>query len=31
LDTLGEITVLGVAGVGVFALLKLKAAKERKS
>jgi len=31
LDTLGEITVLGVAGVGVFALLKLKAANERKS
>jgi multicomponent Na+:H+ antiporter subunit A len=29
-DTLGEITVLGVAGVGVFALLKLKAPKAEK-
>jgi multicomponent Na+:H+ antiporter subunit A len=28
LDTLGEITVLAVAGVGVYALLKLRAAKE---
>jgi multicomponent Na+:H+ antiporter subunit A len=31
LDTLGEITVLGVAGAGVFALLKLKATKAEKS
>jgi len=28
LDTLGEITVLGVAGIGVLALLKLRRAKE---
>ena len=28
LDTLGEITVLAVAGIGVFALLKLKTSKE---
>lgn len=28
LDTLGEITVLAVAGVGVYALLKLRAAKQ---
>jgi len=28
LDTLGEITVLGVAGIGVFALLKLRRSKE---
>jgi multicomponent Na+:H+ antiporter subunit A len=28
LDTLGEITVLAVAGVGVFALLKLKSSKD---
>ena len=31
LDTLGEITVLAVAGIGVFALLKLKTANGRKS
>jgi multicomponent Na+:H+ antiporter subunit A len=29
LDTLGEITVLGVAGIGVYALLKLKLGKEK--
>ncbi len=28
LDTLGEITVLGVAAIGVFALLKLRPPKE---
>jgi multicomponent Na+:H+ antiporter subunit A len=28
LDTLGEITVLGVAAIGVFALLKLRPSKE---
>jgi multicomponent Na+:H+ antiporter subunit A len=31
LDTLGEITVLAIAGAGVVALLKLKAAKPEKS
>jgi multicomponent Na+:H+ antiporter subunit A len=31
LDTLGEITVLAIAGVGVLALLKLRPAKENKS
>jgi multicomponent Na+:H+ antiporter subunit A len=31
LDTLGEITVLGVAGIGVYALLKLKLGKENGS
>jgi multicomponent Na+:H+ antiporter subunit A len=31
LDTLGEITVLAVAGVGVYALLKLRLAKDRDS
>jgi multicomponent Na+:H+ antiporter subunit A len=31
LDTLGEITVLAVAGVGVFALLKLRAKREEKA
>jgi multicomponent Na+:H+ antiporter subunit A len=31
LDTLGEITVLVIAGVGVLALLKLRPAKENKS
>ncbi|HSE87303.1 MAG TPA: putative monovalent cation/H+ antiporter subunit A [Candidatus Binatia bacterium] len=31
LDTLGEITVLGVAGIGVYALLKLKLGKEKGS
>jgi multicomponent Na+:H+ antiporter subunit A len=29
LDTLGEITVLGVAGIGVYALLKLRLGKEK--
>jgi multicomponent Na+:H+ antiporter subunit A len=29
LDTLGEITVLAVAGIGVYALLKLRLAKEK--
>jgi len=28
LDTLGEITVLGIAGVGVYALLKLRSRKD---
>lgn len=31
LDTLGEITVLGVAGIGVLALLKLRRSKENPS
>jgi multisubunit Na+/H+ antiporter MnhB subunit len=30
LDTMGEITVLSLAGVGVFALLKLRLGKERR-
>jgi multicomponent Na+:H+ antiporter subunit A len=30
LDTLGEITVLSLAGVGVFALLKLRLEKKRR-
>jgi multicomponent Na+:H+ antiporter subunit A len=29
LDTLGEITVLGIAGIGVYALLKLRLGKEK--
>jgi multicomponent Na+:H+ antiporter subunit A len=31
LDTLGEITVLAVAGIGVFGLLKLRRRKEQPS
>jgi multicomponent Na+:H+ antiporter subunit A len=31
LDTLGEITVLGIAGIGVYALLKLRRRKGRES
>jgi multicomponent Na+:H+ antiporter subunit A len=29
LDTMGEITVLSIAAIGVFALLKLRARRER--